>query len=104
MPRVPETTSRFNPDDGHRGISRASYENSINRVRAGKPFELTWKDKIYLRRMRRHQSQAQISRELGISARTISTALNAAARRFEVSDIAELLALDEVQRQLNAED
>jgi DNA-binding CsgD family transcriptional regulator len=54
--------------------------------------------------MRRGQSQADIARALEIAPGSISGALSAAAKRFDVTLISELLALDEVQRQLDAED
>lgn len=104
MPRVPDGRTRFNPDSGNYGISRAHYENSINRVRAGKPFELTWKEKIYLRRLRNDETQAQIARALNTAPGSISSALNNAVKRFAVTTIPELLALDEVQRQLDGDD
>lgn len=103
MPRVPNDQSRFNPSSKG-GISRANYENSISRQRAGKPFVLTWKEKIYLRRMRNGETQAHIARALEVPPASISAALNAAARRFNVDTVAELRELDEVRRQLDGED
>lgn len=92
--------------NGHnrRGIYDDKLERSPFRTRAGKPFELTWKDKIYLRRVRNGETQAHIAHVMQIHRGNLSTVLNAAARRFNVETIPELLALDEVQRQLNAED
>lgn len=104
MPRVPEPTSRFNPNAEYRGISRANYENSINRVRAGKPFELTWKDKIYLRRLRNGETQAHIARVLNTKPSAVAMTLRAAATRFNVKTWQELLTLPDVQTILDGED
>lgn len=87
-----------------RGIYDDNLVRSPFRARAGKPFELTWKDKIYLRRIRNGETQAHIAHVMKIHRGNLSTVLNAAARRFDVETIKELLALDEVQRQLDAED
>lgn len=104
MPRVPDGRSRFNPDEGRRGISRTKYENSICRVRAGKPFELTWKDKIYLRRLRNGETQAHIARVLNTKPSAVAMTLKAAATRFNVETWQELLTLPDVQTILDGDD
>lgn len=105
MPNVP--APKFNPysrgPDG-RGIQERTYRLSRHRLNAPGQFELSWKDKIYLRRIRSGQSMAAVAKALDTNVGTISASLRRAARRFAVEDYKELLALETVQTILDGED
>lgn len=105
MPQVPNP--KFNPyggGGGGRGIQARTYALSRTRLAVPGPFELSWKDKIYLRRMRNGQTMTAVAQALGINVGTVSAAIRRAAQRFEVEDYKELLKLESVQVILDGED
>lgn len=101
MHRAPESRTRFGLEQG--GITQRAYASSLNRARAGKPFELTWRDKIYLRAIRNGETMTAIGKRMGLTSATISETLRNASRRFEVKSYRELLEHAEVLKQLEEE-
>jgi DNA-binding NarL/FixJ family response regulator len=100
MPRVPEPYIRGIAGEAHGGITRSTYQTAHSRVRAGKPFELTWRDKIYLRAIRNGETMTAIGKRMNLSTAAISESLRNASRRFGVQSYKELLTHEEALKQL----